>query len=54
MDGLLAYKRFCLEKTVYQIGTMEDTVPPETLLEIMGEFMLEMQQRFGWRFHVID
>ena len=54
VDDLLADKRFCPEETIYQIGTMEDSVSPDVLLEIVGEFMMEMERRFGEHIHVID
>jgi hypothetical protein len=54
VDDLLADKRFCPEETIYQIGTMEDTVSPDTLMEIVGEFVMEMERRFGEHVHVID
>lgn len=54
VDDLLADKRFCPEETIYQIGTMEDSVSPDELLAIVGEFILEMERRFGEHVHVID
>ncbi len=54
VDDLLADKRFCPEETIYQIGTMEDSVSPDVLLEIVGEFMMELERRFGEHVHVID
>ena len=54
VDDLLADKRFCPEETIYQIGTMEDSVSPDVLLEVVGEFMMELEHRFGEHIHVID
>jgi len=54
VDDLLNDKRFCPEETIYQIGTMEDSVSPDELLAIVGEFILEMDRRFGEHVHVID
>ena len=54
VDDLLADKRFCPEETIYQIGTIEDSVSPDVLLEIVGEFMMELERRFGEHIHVID
>lgn len=54
VDDLLRDKRFCPEETIYQIGTMEDSVSPDVLMEIVGEFMVEMERRFGEHVHVID
>lgn len=33
VDDLLTDKRFCPEETIYQIGTMEDSVSPDVLLK---------------------
>lgn len=54
VDDLLGDKRLCPEETIYQIGTKEDSVSPEILLEIVGEFMMELDRRFGEHVHVID
>jgi len=54
VDDLLNDKRFCPEETIYQIGTMEDSVSPDELLAIVGEFIIEMDRRFGEYVHVID
>ena len=54
VDDLLADKRFCPEETIYQIGTMEDSVSPDVLLDSVGEFMMELERRFGEHIHVID
>lgn len=54
VDDLLADKRFCPEETIYQIGTIEDSVSPDVLLEIVGEFMMELEHRFGEHVHIID
>lgn len=54
VDDLLADKLFCPEETIYQIGTMEDSVSPDVLLEIVGEFMMELERHFGEHVHVID
>ena len=54
VDDLLADKRFCPEETIYQIGTMEESVSPDTLLEIVGEFMMGLERRFGEHIHIID
>ena len=36
---LLKSKKTCPEETVYQIGTLDNHVPPELLIEIVTEFM---------------
>ena len=54
VDDLLGDKRLCPEETIYQIGTKENSVSPEVLLEIVGEFMMELDRRFGEHVHVID
>ena len=54
VDDLLGDKHLCPEETIYQIGTKEDSVSPEVLLEIVGEFIIELDRRFGEHVHVID
>lgn len=54
ITDLLNDKRFCPEESIFQIGTMEDSVTPEELAVIFAEFINEMDRRFGEHVHVID
>ena len=51
---LLNNKKTCPEETVFQIGTMEEHVSPDVLLQIVGEFMVEFDRRFGEHVHTLD
>ena len=53
-EDLLQDKRTCPEETVYQIGSMDETVPPEVLAEIAVIFFNELSRRFGEHFHILD
>ena len=44
---LLKSKKTCPEETVYQIGTLDNHVPPELLIEIVTEFMEIVNERFA-------
>lgn len=54
VGDLLRNNKTCPEETLYQIGTMEQSVPPEVLLEIVTEFQEEFESRFGSHVHIID
>lgn len=54
VGDLLKNNKTCPEETLYQIGTMEQSVPPEVLLEIVTEFQEEFDRRFGSHVHIID
>ena len=47
VDDLLKNNKTCPEESIYQIGTMEESVPPETLALIVSEFYEEFENRFG-------
>ena len=46
VDDLLKNNKTCPEESIYQIGTMEESVPPETLALIVSEFYEEFENRF--------
>ena len=54
VEDLLKNNKTCPEETLYQIGTMEQSVPPETLFRIVTEFQEEFDRRFGSHVHIID
>lgn len=47
-------KKTCPEESLIQIGTMEQSVPPEVLAEIAKEFFDEFERRFGKHIHILD
>ena len=51
---LLKDKKTCPEESLIQIGTMEQSVPPEVLAQIAMEFFKGFELRFGKHIHLID
>ncbi|MBS5088232.1 MAG: serine/arginine repetitive matrix protein 2 [Clostridiaceae bacterium] len=54
VDDLLKNNKTCPEESIYQIGTMEESVPPETLALIVSEFYEEFENRFDSHIHILD
>lgn len=54
VEDLLKNKKTCPEETIYQIGTIEESVSPEILLQIVNEFFEEMETRFGSHVHILN
>ncbi len=53
-EDLLKDRKTCPEESLIQIGTMEQSVPAETLAEIATEFFGEFDRRFGGHIHILD
>lgn len=53
-EDLRLDKRTCPEESLIQIGTMEQSVPPELLAKIAAEFFEEFQRRFGEHIHILN
>lgn len=53
-EDIRTHKKTCPEETIYQIGTMDDYVDPDTLLSIVTEFIEELHDRFGEHFHLLN
>jgi len=53
-EDLRLDKKTCPEESLIQIGTMEQSVPPEVLAEIASEFFEEFKRRFGKHIHILD
>ena len=51
---MLKNKKTCPEESIFQIGTLDNHVPPELLFEIVTEFMIEINERFGSHVHILD
>ena len=51
---LLKNNKTCPEESIYQIGTVEESVPSETLFQIVNEFYAEFERRFGSHVHLLD
>ena len=54
IDDLLKNNKTCPEETIFQIGTIEESVSPETLLTVVNDFYTEFEKRFGTHVHVLD
>lgn len=54
VEDILANKRTCPEESIYQIGTIEESVQPEILLLIVNEFYGEFEKRFGKHIRILD
>ena len=54
VEDLLKNNKTCPEESIYQIGTMEQSVPPDTLFSIVNEFYEEFERRFGSHIHILD
>ena len=54
MEDLLKNNKTCPEESIYQIGTMGESVSPDTLFSIVNEFYQEFERRFGSHIHILD
>ena len=54
VEDLLKNNKTCPEESIYQIGTMGESVPPDTLFSIVNEFYQEFERRFGSHIHILD
>lgn len=54
VEDLLKNKKTCPEESIYQIGTVEESVPPDVLFQIVHEFYEEFERRFGSYIHILD
>lgn len=53
VDDLLKNNKTCPEESIYQIGTMEESIPPGALALIVSEFYEEFERRFGSHIHIL-
>ncbi len=51
---LLKSNKTCPEESIYQIGTLGESVPPQTLVLIAAEFYGEFEKRYGSHVHILD
>lgn len=54
VEDLLQSDKTCPEETIYQLGTVEESVSAEILLQIANEFYQEFDCRFGKHVHILD
>lgn len=53
-EDLLKDKKTCPEESLIQIGTMEQSIPPDVLAKVAMEFFEEFDRRFGDHIHILD
>lgn len=53
-SDLLKNKKTAPEGTIFQIGTIDNHVPPEILLQVVTDFLVELDTRFGKNVHILD
>lgn len=54
IEDLLKNNKTCPEESIYQIGTMGQSVSPDTLGCIVQEFYEEFERRFGSHVHILE
>ena len=54
VDDLLTNSKTCPEESIYQIGTVDESVSGRILAEIATEFFAEMEEKFGTHVHILD
>lgn len=54
VEDLLKNNKTCPEESIYQIGTIGESVPPDTLFSIVNEFYEEFERLFGSHIHILD
>ena len=54
VTDLLTNNKTCPEESIYQIGTINESVSGEMLAKIATEFFDEMEEKFGTHVHILD
>ena len=54
VTDLLTNNKTCPEESIYQIGTIDESVSGEVLAKIATEFFAEMEEKFGTHVHILD
>ena len=54
VNDLLTNNKTCPEESIYQIGTIDESVSGEVLAKIAAEFFSEMEEKFGSHVHILD
>ena len=54
VDDLLTNNKTCPEESIYQIGTVDESVSGEILAKIANEFFSEMEEKYGSYVHILD
>ena len=54
VTDLLTNNKTCPEESIYQIGTVDESISGEMLAKIATEFFDEMEEKFGTHVHILD
>lgn len=54
VEDLLTNNKTCPEESIYQIGTIDESVSGEVLAKIATEFFAEMEEKYGSHVHILD
>lgn len=54
VNDLLTNNKTCPEESIYQIGTVDESVSGEVLAMIATDFFAEMEEKFGTHVHMLD
>lgn len=54
VTDLLTNNKTCPEESIYQIGTIDESVSGEMLAKIATEFFAEIEEKFGTHVHILD
>ena len=54
MEDLLKNNKTCPEETIFQIGTVEESVSYEILLAVVQDFTKQFTNRLGSHVHILD
>ncbi len=54
VTDLLTNNKTCPEESIYQIGTINESVSGEVLAGIATEFFAEMEEKYGSHVHILD
>lgn len=53
-SDILKHKKTCPEETIYQIGTLDNHISPDILLQVVTDFMTEITKRFCTHVHILN
>lgn len=54
IEDVLKNSKTCPEESLLQLGNMDYSVSPETLVKVVAEFFEEFQKRYGSHVHILD
>lgn len=54
IEGIYQNKKTCPEESIYQLGTMDASVKPETLVKVTEDFLEWFEDSYGQFIHILD